>query len=449
MNKTKKLLCIVLAVCMAAMLGVNAYATMTDVETSNNPGIMDLTHLDVKAAATYTAKLDGQEIPLEARVDPDSIVVTVAGPEGNIHYSFANYAVLTLNEAGMDEYRISLDATDGALLNLIHWDGISFRMDNVYVKATLVFDAEEVEAYAPIADELRKADGTYATTWEGKYTGIQECTGHNGLRSRGNHGLILGLDLYLEVPGVSVTTPVESVPATPVEPGCPDWDWGDLCPDWPNCTCPTCPSWPWDWDFDWDHVCPDWPDCNCPTCPTWPSDWPECPDSPEDPECPSWPWWPWWPWNPTEPTETEPVVTDPSVPDVTDPSVPDVTDPSETDPSVPDVTDPSETDPSVPDVTDPSETDPSVPDETDPSVPDETDPSETDPSVPGESDPTNSTVDTNGSESTTAPTTAPADPDDVPYTGDNTVAVLVALMTISAIGLVVTLVSGKRGYNGR
>ncbi len=223
MKNTKKLLSIVLAICMVAMLGVTAYATMTDVETGNNPGIIDLTHLDVKGIANYNAKLDGQDVHLQANLDPNSIVVTVKGATTNINYTFANYAYLTLTEKGMTEYRIILDGTDGALLSLIHWDGISFRMDNVYVSAKLIFEAEDVpEAIAEAADMTDNGDGTYSLLWSGKYTGIQECTGHNGLRSEGNHGLILGLDLYLDVPGVSVTIPEETDPTEPEETTVPE-----------------------------------------------------------------------------------------------------------------------------------------------------------------------------------------------------------------------------------
>lgn len=231
MNKFKKLLCVLMALCLMASFSFAAFAEETEetqvpettekveVDTENNEEVLDMTHLDVKADAKYYAEIDGETVVMDATVVPESIVVSVVTDKANLVYNFANYAVYTIDEAGMTEYRIVLDGTDGAMLNAIEWDGASFRMNNVYVSATLVLaDVPEV-----LAAELKQnEDGTYSADVSFRYTGIQECTSHNGLRSQGAHGVISGVDLYLDcVPGLSVETPVPetTIPeATETEP---------------------------------------------------------------------------------------------------------------------------------------------------------------------------------------------------------------------------------------
>ena len=210
MKNLKKLLCLFLALAVMASFAFTAFAEKVEVDTENNDEVIDMTHLDVRADAKYVAEIDGETVVLDATVVPESIVVTVSTPSANLNYAFANYTVYTLVEKGMTEYRIVLDGTDGAMLNAIDWDGASFRMNNVYVSATLVLaDVPEV-----LAAELEEnEDGTYSVSVSFRYTGIQECTSHNGLRSEGNHGVISGVDLYLSaVPGMSVETPEETVP---------------------------------------------------------------------------------------------------------------------------------------------------------------------------------------------------------------------------------------------
>lgn len=209
MNKFKKLLCVLMALCLMASFSFAAFAEETEkpvVDTENNEEVLDMTHLDVKADAVYYAEIDGETVALPATVVAESIVVTVDGKAADYVYNFANYNVYTIDEAGMTEYRIVLDGTDGAMLNAIEWDGATFRMNNVYVSAKLVLaDVPEVLA----AEMEQNEDGTCSVDVSFRYTGMQECTGHNGLRSEGNHGVITGVDLYLDcVPGMSVETPV-------------------------------------------------------------------------------------------------------------------------------------------------------------------------------------------------------------------------------------------------
>lgn len=209
----KKLLCLLMAVCLIASFSVAAFAV--DVDTENDREIIDMTHLDVKKSAKYYAQIDGETVVLDADVVPETIVITVTTPAANFVYDFGNYNVITLTEKGMTEYRIILDGTDGALLNAIDWAGASFYMNNVYVSTRLVFE-EVPEALAAEMDQ--DADGNYYVDVSFRYTGMQECTGHNGLRSEGNHGYILGVDLFLGcVPGMSVETPED-----PTEPSVPE-----------------------------------------------------------------------------------------------------------------------------------------------------------------------------------------------------------------------------------
>ena len=219
MKNFKRLLCLVMALCIMGAFTFTAFAEdgKIDIETENDCQILDMTHIDVKADAKYYAEIDGEKVVLDAKIVAESIVVTVATPNANLNYSFANYKVYTLVEDGMTEYRIVLDGTDGALLTAIQWDGYTFRMKNVYVGARLVFD----EVPEVLAAEMEQTeDGAYYVDVNMLYNGIQECTTHNGLRSEGHCGYITGVDLYLGyVPGLSVETPVpETTEPQPTEP---------------------------------------------------------------------------------------------------------------------------------------------------------------------------------------------------------------------------------------
>ena len=285
----KKLLCLLMAVCLVASFSVAAFAV--DVDTENDREIIDMTHLDVKKSAKYYAQIDGETVVLDADVVPETIVITVTTPAANFVYDFGNYNVMTLTEKGMTEYRIVLDGTDGALLNAIDWAGASFYMNNVYVSTRLVFE-EVPEALAAEMDQ--DANGNYFVDVSFRYTGMQECTGHNGLRSEGNHGYILGVDLFLgAVPGMSVETPEDPTDPSedPTNPTKPSEDPSN----------PTNPS--------EDPADPTKPSKD-PENPTNPSEDPSNPTNPsEDPE------------NPTNPSDDP---AEPTVPETTEPPVDDV-----------------------------------------------------------------------------------------------------------------------------
>ena len=152
-----------------------------------------VTHIDVKVDSTYFAKVDGQYVALHGKLDPDTIKIVVKTPVKDIVYDFADYEVETVEERSMLEYRINLKSPDAFLLAAIRWYG--WHMGNVYFNADILLDEvpEVMQESLP-----QNEDGRYvASVVDHLYTGIQECTGGRGMRSRGNHGIPTGLDLYL------------------------------------------------------------------------------------------------------------------------------------------------------------------------------------------------------------------------------------------------------------
>ena len=152
-----------------------------------------VTHIDVKVDSTYFARVDGQYVALHGKLDPDTIKIVVKTPVKDIVYDFADYEVETVEERSMLEYRINLKSPDAFLLAAIRWYG--WHMGNVYFNADILLDEvpEVMQESLP-----QNEDGQYvASVVDHLYTGIQECTGGRGMRSRGNHGIPTGLDLYL------------------------------------------------------------------------------------------------------------------------------------------------------------------------------------------------------------------------------------------------------------
>ena len=152
-----------------------------------------VTHIDVKVDSNYFAKVDGQYVALHGKLDPDTIKIVVKTPVKDIVYDFADYEVETVEERSMLEYRINLKSPDAFLLAAIRWYG--WHMGNVYFNADILLDEvpEVMQESLP-----QNEDGRYvASVVDHLYTGIQECTGGRGMRSRGNHGIPTGLDLYL------------------------------------------------------------------------------------------------------------------------------------------------------------------------------------------------------------------------------------------------------------
>ena len=218
MNRLNRWLAVFLAVC--TMLSVTAFAQDTDAEPLCEEPACELpevevpdyvwpdcelpdvdfdlcdcvvTHIDVKVDSTYFARVDGQYVALHGKLDPDTIKIVVKTPVKDIVYDFADYEVETVEERSMLEYRINLKSPDAFLLAAIRWYG--WHMGNVYFNADILLDEvpEVMQESLP-----QNEDGQYvASVVDHLYTGIQECTGGRGMRSRGNHGIPTGLDLYL------------------------------------------------------------------------------------------------------------------------------------------------------------------------------------------------------------------------------------------------------------
>ena len=83
MKNLKKLLCLLMAVCLVASFSFTVFAegTKPEVDTENDREILDMTHIDVKQGAKYYAEIDGETVVLDAVVVPETIVVTVATPD--------------------------------------------------------------------------------------------------------------------------------------------------------------------------------------------------------------------------------------------------------------------------------------------------------------------------------------------------------------------------------
>ncbi len=147
-------------------------------------------HVDVKVNAQYNVKVDGVSHSLDGYLQSDSIVVTV----GDTTYDYSKYTVTERTEDKKYEYDIKVrDLSPSS----ISWVDNGFYMNNVYVKARILFET--------VPDALKEILPTitingvsyYYTDFDMKYGGVQECTGGKGMRSEGVSGTPTGLDLYL------------------------------------------------------------------------------------------------------------------------------------------------------------------------------------------------------------------------------------------------------------
>ncbi len=152
-------------------------------------------HIDVKVDGQYTASVDGNKVTLSGTLDSKSIIIKV----GSKTFNFADYNVKTQTEGGHSEYDVSVRNLSP---NDISWESGTYNMSNVYVSARMLFDT--------VPDSLKNilqknSDGKwYVDITDYKYSGVQECTGGNGMRSEGNSGTPSGLDLYIEAKGLEV-----------------------------------------------------------------------------------------------------------------------------------------------------------------------------------------------------------------------------------------------------
>ena len=192
----KKLLSLCLALLMLlTMLPVTALAA--------GPGSHGeaYDHVDVKIASRYTINVNGTDQTLEGRMDPKTIKVEIRRQgASSLIFDFSTYNVTERTETDGPEYHIDLQEAFPA--NAIEWDGTSFKMKNVYVSGRILLS----NVPQALKDLLPKTqDGTnYIDLTDYYYTGVQECTGGNGMRSKGRTGTPSGLDLYITADGLEL-----------------------------------------------------------------------------------------------------------------------------------------------------------------------------------------------------------------------------------------------------
>lgn len=151
-------------------------------------------HIDVKVDGAYTVSVDGKDYTLSATLDASSIVVKV----GSKTFSGFSY---TRTEDGRYEYNLS---TNNISPSDISWVNNTFAMSNVVVSAKMLFDAEKVPAVVKDYLNYDSSSGKYyVTITNHTYSGVQECTGGNGMRSAGKSGTPGGLDLYITAKDLS------------------------------------------------------------------------------------------------------------------------------------------------------------------------------------------------------------------------------------------------------
>ena len=189
-----------MCICMIfTLLPFSALAdTVAEYKGGNQPNYGQwYDHIEVKVDAQYKVSVDGINYTLTGNLKSDSIKVTI----GSQVYDFSNYTVTTGSEAGRREYSIH---PGGFSPSTISWVSGTYNMDNVFVSARILFNS--------VPDALKNIFKTvtikntsywYVDLENIKYTGVQECTFGNGLRSEGNSGIPSGLDLYINAEGAA------------------------------------------------------------------------------------------------------------------------------------------------------------------------------------------------------------------------------------------------------
>ncbi len=196
------LLCLALAFTLAP--SVAAWPSSGDGVNYGN----SYNHIDVKVDGEYTISVDGTQYKLEGVLLSESIVVKI----GNEQYYFRDYDVNEQTEAGQNEYEIRLNGRQRFNPKDISWVSGTYQMTNVSVSARMFFDSNSVnQTLAEVFNSLQepvtiggKQYTYYVDIEDMDYTGVQECTGGNGMRSEENSGTPSGLDLYIQAEGLGV-----------------------------------------------------------------------------------------------------------------------------------------------------------------------------------------------------------------------------------------------------
>ena len=154
-------------------------------------------HIDVKVDSEYTFTVDGVPTTVNGIIQPDTMVVKT----GSRTYDFSKYNVRTQTEGGQTEYEIRASLSPDS----IEWVEGTYQMRNVTVSGRMLFldIPASLKGLLPTTSYNGKTY-YYADFTDYKYTGLQECTGGRGMRSRGNSGTPTGLDLYIAADGLDI-----------------------------------------------------------------------------------------------------------------------------------------------------------------------------------------------------------------------------------------------------
>lgn len=147
-------------------------------------------HIDVKVDGEYSVNVDGTEYTIAGTLQSDTIKVKI----GTTTYDFSQYSVNTQSEGNRKEYEIKANISPSS----IAWGETPYQMTNVVVSARMLFETVP-DALADIlkTTTIGQTAYYYADITDMQYTGVQECTGGNGMRSEGHTGTPTGLDLYI------------------------------------------------------------------------------------------------------------------------------------------------------------------------------------------------------------------------------------------------------------
>ena len=193
MKKMKKPFAIMLALIMVLAFIPAAAMAAEDPYYGKN-----YDHIDVKVDGKYNISVDGTPYTLDGILQSNSIEVQI----GSTTYDFSKYQVEQQTESGRREYEINVNELSPSS---IEWVQGTYKMNNVYVSARMLFsDVPEILKKILPTITVGEINYYYADIENMKYTGVQECTRGNGMRSEGNTGTPTGLDLYITAEGIGV-----------------------------------------------------------------------------------------------------------------------------------------------------------------------------------------------------------------------------------------------------
>lgn len=192
MKRSRKM--VALFSCLAVLLSLLPISALAD-GGPNYGNRYD--HIDVKVDSEYTFTVDGIPTTVNGVIQPDTMVVKI----GSQTYDFSKYNVRTQSEDSQTEYEIRTSLSP----DNIEWVKGTYKMSNVTVSGRMLFS----DVPASLKDLLPTTNYNgktyyYTDFTDYKYTGLQECTGGWGMRSKGNSGTPTGLDLYIAADGLDI-----------------------------------------------------------------------------------------------------------------------------------------------------------------------------------------------------------------------------------------------------